>query len=97
METLSNDIEAERRILDGYCRKSGYPTPSFERTTPTFALPHDAPAEVHVARERIMSYALNLFQLAAGPSEYLANLQTGVSTHSMDRFQNVRRSQFFAR
>jgi 6-hydroxytryprostatin B O-methyltransferase len=79
MEALSKKIGAECHVFDEYCRTTGYPMPSLERTTPSFSLPHEAPTEVHVARERIMSYALNLFQLAAGPSEYLANLQTGVS------------------
>ncbi|KAB5575394.1 putative O-methyltransferase, partial [Coniochaeta sp. 2T2.1] len=77
MESLTQALTKDVRYLTGYLDDKGYPRPSFERDTPTTVLGNDASQDAQSARERIMSHALQLYHLAAGPSEYLATLQTG--------------------
>ena len=78
MEELTRDLARSVQALGDYLHASGQAQPSFDRATPPSVLPSDAPKDAHIAREGIMDCALKIFQLAAGPSEYLANLQTGV-------------------
>lgn len=78
MESLTQALTEDVRYLTGYLDDKGYPRPSFERDTPTTVLGNDASQDAQSARERVMSHALQLYHLAAGPSEYLATLQTGV-------------------
>ncbi|KAM5343387.1 hypothetical protein ACJ41O_011924 [Fusarium nematophilum] len=77
MGDLTKKLAGQVHALDKYLRLSGHELPSFDRDTPSVVVPNDAPESVHFAREHIMNYALQIFQLAAGPSDYLANLQTG--------------------
>jgi hypothetical protein len=79
MEGLTKKLASEVQTLEKLLRLGGHPVPSFNRDTPPTVVPNDAPESAHLAREQIMDYALQIFQLAAGPSDYLANLQTGVS------------------
>jgi 6-hydroxytryprostatin B O-methyltransferase len=79
MEALTKKLAGEVQTLEKLLRLSGHQVPSFNRDTPPTVVPNDAPESAHLAREQIMDYALQIFQLAAGPSDYLANLQTGVS------------------
>lgn len=79
MEQLAQSLVKDITRVTDYLESTGYPAPSFDRDTPTVVLPDDASEETQAARERILDYSLRIFQLAAGPSEYLANLQTGVS------------------
>lgn len=79
MEQLVQSLAKDVKGLTDYLHSTGHPAPSFDRHTPSVALPENASEGAHAARERILDHALRLFQLAAGPSEYLANLQTGVS------------------
>lgn len=79
MEDLCQTLEKDVKFLTEYLQSTGYPLPSFDRQTPTVVLPENASSDAHSARERILDHCLRLFQLVAGPSEYLANLQTGVS------------------
>ncbi|KAL6236469.1 hypothetical protein BDW75DRAFT_239271 [Aspergillus navahoensis] len=76
MESVTQALTEDVRYLTGYLEGRGYPRPSFDRDTPT-TLEHDASQNTQSARKRIMSHALQLYHVAAGPSEYLATLQTG--------------------
>ncbi|KAH7257939.1 putative O-methyltransferase [Fusarium tricinctum] len=77
MEGLTKKLAGEVQTLEKLLRLSGHQVPSFNRDTPPTVVPNDAPESAHLAREKVMDYALQIFQLAAGPSDYLANLQTG--------------------
>ncbi|KAJ5618274.1 hypothetical protein N7528_006917 [Penicillium herquei] len=77
MEQLSQSLARDVGSLTEYLDSIGSPAPSLDRNTPTVVLPNNATEEAHATRERILDGALKIFQLAAGPSEYLANLQMG--------------------
>ncbi|KAJ5703181.1 hypothetical protein N7488_010729 [Penicillium malachiteum] len=77
MEQLSQSLAKDVGSLTEYLNSIGSPAPSLDRNTPTVVLPNNATEEAHATRERILDSALKVFQLAAGPSEYLANLQMG--------------------
>ncbi|KAE8373993.1 S-adenosyl-L-methionine-dependent methyltransferase [Aspergillus bertholletiae] len=77
MEELTRGLVSDVEVLDSHLASTGHPLPSFDRHTPTVVLPSGASPDVYAARERILDNALRLFQLAAGPSAYLFNLQTG--------------------
>ncbi|KAL2863146.1 O-methyltransferase-domain-containing protein [Aspergillus lucknowensis] len=77
MEQLVQSLVKDVTRLTDYLESTGHPAPSFDRSTPPVVLPDDASEGAQAVRERILDYALRIFQLAAGPSEYLANLQTG--------------------
>lgn len=79
METIVDNLHNEVAVLTKLLRACGHCHPSFSRDTPSVVLPENAPQEAHLARAKIMEHAMQLFQLASGPSEYLANLQVGVS------------------
>ncbi|GES66777.1 O-methyltransferase [Aspergillus terreus] len=77
IEQLAQSLVKDITRLSDYLESTGHPVPFFDRHTPTVILPDNASEGAQAARERILDYALRIFQLAAGPSEYLANLQTG--------------------
>jgi 6-hydroxytryprostatin B O-methyltransferase len=78
MDALTDQLADDFGLFNGYLDAAGHPRPSFDRDAPPNSLPDDAPEHVQQARERIMANALQLFSLAAGPSEFLNNLSTGV-------------------
>lgn len=78
MEQLTHCLIKDVNTLTDYLDAAGHPSPSLNRHTPTAVLPDDASEKAQATRERILDYALRIIQLAAGPSEYLANLQTSV-------------------
>ncbi|KAE8141739.1 S-adenosyl-L-methionine-dependent methyltransferase [Aspergillus pseudotamarii] len=77
MEELTRSLVNDVEVLSDHLASTGHPLPSFDRHTPIVVLPNGASPDAHAARERILDNALHLFQLAAGPSAYLLNLQTG--------------------
>lgn len=78
VKSLAQNLEKDVETLTNYLDSVGQPAPSFDLHSPTVVLPGNAPSHAHEARERILDHCLRLFRLTAGPSEYLANLQTGV-------------------
>lgn len=78
LESLSHELVIGIKALNEYFEQAGHRHPSFELGAPTTVVPEEAPQDVHITRESVMDQALQIFQLLAGPSEYLANLQTGV-------------------
>lgn len=79
MEHLAKQLASDIRLLSHYLEAVGHPHPSFDRQAPPTALPEGAPENIQLSRERIIDNALQLFNLAAGPREFLINLSTGVS------------------
>ncbi|RMJ29050.1 o-methyltransferase [Aspergillus sp. HF37] len=77
MDTLTGQLTNDVGLFNGYLDDARHPRPSYDRDAPPNSLPDDAPEHVQLARERIMANALQLFNLAAGPSEILNNLSTG--------------------
>ncbi|KAB8207674.1 hypothetical protein BDV34DRAFT_234095 [Aspergillus parasiticus] len=83
MEELSRSLVNDVEVLNNHLVSTSRPLPSFDRHTPTVVLPNGASPDAHDARERILDNALRLFQLAAGPSAYLLNLQTGAPQRNL--------------
>ena len=79
MDRLAEQLTTDVRLLSDYLQNTGHPQPSFNHDAPPKTLLDNSPEHVQLARERIMDNALQLFHLAAGPSEVLNNLSTGVS------------------
>ncbi len=79
LEALVRDLNEQAKAFAGYLRGNGLPEPSFERSAPIVNLSPQAPKEVRMAREKLLDNALQIFQLIAGPGEYLPHLVEGVS------------------
>lgn len=79
LERLSLDITENASIVSGYLATNHLPQPSFEADGPSVIVPVNAPPNVQLARQKLLSASLELFQLATGPSDFLPNLATGVS------------------
>ncbi|THY13931.1 hypothetical protein D6D00_09989 [Aureobasidium pullulans] len=77
LDDLSNSLASNVSILTTYLDSVSYPAPPFDQSGPDVTLPKQAPQHVKIARQQLMDQALQIFQLAAGPSEFLANLQPG--------------------
>jgi hypothetical protein len=79
LERLSSAITESAGIVSGYLATNHLPQPSFEADGPSVIIPVNAPPNVQLARQKLLSASLELFQLATGPSDFLPNLATGVS------------------
>ncbi|KAK4149314.1 S-adenosyl-L-methionine-dependent methyltransferase [Chaetomidium leptoderma] len=77
LELLVRDLNKQTKTFADYLRANGVPEPSFERDAPIINLSPQAPEEIQVAREKLLDNALQIFQLVAGPGEYLQNVITG--------------------
>ncbi|RYP27843.1 hypothetical protein DL767_007491 [Monosporascus sp. MG133] len=77
LELLVRDLNKQTKTFTDYLRANGLPEPSFERDAPIINLPPQAPEEIQVAKEKLLDHALQIFQLVAGPGEYLQNVITG--------------------
>lgn len=78
LEDLATRIQENAGRISSFLRGNGHSLPSFDVDAPTATLPASAPTEIHAARQALMEAALQTFQLAAGPSEYLPHLAVGV-------------------
>ena len=79
LHDLTVDLVTQVRTFTKYLDAIGQTRPSHNKNTPTTVLPPRAPEAAHEARGGVMDLALRIYRLAAGPSEYLADLQTQVS------------------
>lgn len=79
LESLSWTITKTASIVSQHLAANHLPQPSLDADGPSTVVPNDAPENVQRARQNLMAAALEIFQLAAGPSEFLPNLATGVS------------------
>ncbi|KAJ5967104.1 S-adenosyl-L-methionine-dependent methyltransferase [Penicillium viridicatum] len=77
LEDLSTKIQENACRVSSFLRCNGHSLPSFNVDAPATTLPASAPTEIHAARQALMEAALQTFQLAAGPSEYLPHLAVG--------------------
>ena len=78
LEELSATISENAAAVSQYLASKNLPQPSSAADGPSVIVPGDAPPPVQIARQKLLSAALQLFQLAQGPSDFLPNLATGV-------------------
>ncbi|KAI3340507.1 O-methyltransferase [Ustulina deusta] len=76
LELLVQDLAKQTVRLTDYLRANKLPEPSFERDAPIINLSPQAPAEIQMAKEMLLDNALQIFQLVAGPGDYLDNVMT---------------------
>lgn len=76
---LSSIISESAGAVSQYLASKNLPQPSVAADGPSVIVPGDAPPPVQLARHKLLSASLQLFQLAQGPSDFLPNLATGVS------------------
>lgn len=79
LEVLASQVQENAKVVNEFLRTSGHAAPSFASDAPATSLPASAPPEIGAARQALMGAALQIFHLAAGPSEYLPHLAVGVS------------------
>ena len=78
LESLSWRITKHSSIVSEYLRAQALPQPSFASDGPSTVVPREAPQYVRQAQQQLVSAALELSQLALGPSEFVPNLALGV-------------------
>lgn len=79
LEELSWSITKNASIVSHYLGANGLPQPSFASDGPATVVPSSSPHHIQEAQQKLVSAALEILQLAIGPSEFLPNLATGVS------------------
>ncbi|KAH6880098.1 sterigmatocystin 8-O-methyltransferase [Thelonectria olida] len=77
LEELAWSCTKNAIAVSQYLSTHDLPQPSHNPDAPSSTLPKDAPPSVQRARQGLMDAALQLFQLAAGPSEFIPNLAPG--------------------
>ncbi|EGD94047.1 hypothetical protein TESG_01574 [Trichophyton tonsurans CBS 112818] len=77
LEVLASQVQENAKVVNEFLRTSGHAAPSFASDAPATSLPASAPPEIGAARQALMGAALQIFHLAAGPSEYLPHLAVG--------------------
>ncbi|KAI1142787.1 sterigmatocystin 8-O-methyltransferase [Hypoxylon sp. FL0543] len=77
LEELAWQCTKNAVAVSQYLSTHNLPQPSHEPDGPSSTLPKDAPPSIQRARQTLMDSALQLFQLAAGPSEFIPNLAPG--------------------
>ncbi|KAI8631119.1 sterigmatocystin 8-O-methyltransferase [Xylariaceae sp. FL1651] len=77
LEKLAWNCTKNAIVVSQYLADNNQPQPSHESDGPVSTLPKGAPRTIQQARQCLMSSALELFQLAAGPSEFIPNLAPG--------------------
>ncbi|KAH8698978.1 sterigmatocystin 8-O-methyltransferase [Talaromyces proteolyticus] len=77
LEELAWQCTKNAIAVSQYLSANELPQPSHEPDAPSSTLPKDAPPNIRRARQSLMNAALQLFQLAAGPSEFIPNLAPG--------------------
>lgn len=82
LESLTQKLVQDVRVLNDYYSRNVQTAPSFERDAAAASIPEKAPLEVKVARDAAMDHALEIFDLLSGPSKLLSNLTVSVSVPS---------------
>jgi len=77
LEELAWKCTKNAVAVSQYLSAHDLPQPSHQPNGPSRTLPKDAPPSIQQARQSLMNAALELFQLAAGPSEFIPNLAPG--------------------
>ena len=78
LEALSSMIAQNASIVSNYLGSEHLAQPSFDSDGPCAVIPSDSPPNIQQARQNLIAAALEMAQLATGPSEFLPNLATGV-------------------
>ncbi|KAH7060545.1 S-adenosyl-L-methionine-dependent methyltransferase [Macrophomina phaseolina] len=74
MESLAEGIAVDAHTISHALSELGHAQPSFQSHGPKSCLPPNPSPEVEFARARLMDASLKIFQLAAGPNQYLTHL-----------------------
>lgn len=77
LENLAWECTRNAVVVSQYLSSEQLPQPSHEPDGPVRTLPKDAPYNIRKAQQKLMDATLQLFQLAAGPSEFIPNLAPG--------------------
>ena len=77
LEELAWKCTKNAIAVSQYLSTHDLPQPSHAPDGPSSTLPKNAPPSIQRARQSLMDAALQLFQLAAGPSEFIPNLAPG--------------------
>ena len=80
LEELSMSITKNASIVSQYLEANSLPQPSSSSDGPSAVVPSSSPQSIHQARQALIAASLEILQLAIGPSEFLPNLATGVSS-----------------
>lgn len=78
LEDLAWKCTKNAIAVSQYLSANDLPQPSHEADGPSRTLPRGAPPTIQKARQSLMDAALQLFQLAAGPNEFVPNLAPGI-------------------
>lgn len=78
LEELSWKITKNASLVSQYLGAHCLPQPSFDSDGPSTIVPGDSPQHIRQAQQDLVAAALEMLQLAIGPSEFLPNLATGV-------------------
>lgn len=77
LEELCDIITQSTSVLSQHLKSQGLPEPSFESNGPTVVIPKNSPQNVAKAQQELIASAIQISQLAMGPSEFLPNLSLG--------------------
>lgn len=80
LEELSLTITHNASVVSQHLKANNLPQPSFNSDGPSVVIPRDSPQSVIKAQQDLIAAALEISQLAIGPSEFLPNLALGVSS-----------------
>jgi 6-hydroxytryprostatin B O-methyltransferase len=83
LEELSLTITHNANIVSQYLKANDLPQPSFNSDGPAVVVPKNSPQTVIKAQQELIAAALEISQLAIGPSEFLPNLALGVSSQQI--------------
>lgn len=79
LDELSAIITRNASVVSEHLKANNLPQPSFNSDGPSIVIPRDSPQNVVKAQQELIAAALQVSQLAMGPSEFLPNLALGVS------------------
>lgn len=77
LEELCNVVTNNTAILSHYLKSKDLPHPSLESNGPTVVVSKGSPQSISKAQQELVSAAIQISQLAMGPSEFLPNLSLG--------------------
>ncbi|KAG6995603.1 O-methyltransferase aurJ [Physcia stellaris] len=77
LEALGSTIAQNANIVSHYLGLNHLKQPSFDCDGPHAVIPSDSPPKIQQARQDLIAAALEMVQLATGPSDFLPNLATG--------------------
>lgn len=79
LTSLASEIGIQAAVLQNYLDQKDGTQPTFTFEGIEEVLPLEAPPTAHEARAKLMDAAYKMYQLATGPSEYMATVRANVS------------------